>query len=378
MTNFWHSDDAHWMRVALNIGARHIGRCAPNPSVGCVIVRDDQVLASAVTAVGGRPHAEAQALEIAGAAAEGATAYVTLEPCAHHGKTPPCAEALIAAKIARVVIGCGDPHSEVAGKGIALLQQAGVDVVMAPEPFVSEARAQHIGFFTLLEKKRPFVAMKLATSLDGAIATASGESQWITGAEARAHAHGLRSRFDAILTGSGTVTADNPRLTCRLPGLHDASPIRAVLDTHLTLWEDAALLEDAPEIPLLVFASAEAMGEKAEKVAALRAAGAEILPCRMAGDRLDAADALARLGARGITRLLVEAGAMVNSTLVEAGLVDEIHWYRAPILLGRGARQALIPALVSELSELKRWERRATLACGADMLEIFALRQNQA
>lgn len=365
----WHPDDARWMKMALRHGARHIGQAMPNTSVGAVIVKDGRLLAAANTGIGGRPHAETQALAQAGDAARGATLYVTLEPCAHTGKTPPCAKAVIEAGIARVIVAIGDPDARVAGQGIEMLREAGLVVAMAPLSFAAEASEQHRGFFKHRRTGLPYIAMKLATSLEGAVATAGGQSQWITGPQARNHAQGLRARYDAWLTGIGTVLADDPRLTCRLPGLETASPIRIVADSLFRFPEQAKLLNDAA--PLWILVGAEALSKQSEKAERLKTRGVELLPCRMDGDRLDLSDAMARLGSKGVTRLMVEAGPMLSSNLWQKRFVERVYWYRAPIVLGRGARLALQPELSPILADLPRWRCESRQALGSDSLEIF-------
>ncbi len=370
----WHPEDAKWMEMALRHGVRHIGRAMPNTSVGAVIVKDGRLLAAATTGIGGRPHAETQALALAGEQARGATLYVTLEPCAHTGKTPPCAQAVIDAGVARVLIAIGDPDARVAGKGIAMLRDAGIVVGMAPLPYAVEASEQHRGFFKHRRTGRPYVAMKLATSLEGAVATAAGESQWITGPQARNHAQQLRARYDAWLTGITTVLMDDPLLTCRLPGLEQASPIRIVADSQFRLPETTSLLES--KAPLWVLVGAEALAAQPDKAEAMKARGVEVLPCRMDGERLDLDDAMQRLGRQGVTRLMVEAGPVLSSNLWQKKMIERVYWYRAPIVLGRGARLALQPELspphsTSILADLPRWRCESRQVLGPDQLEIF-------
>src|SRR5579872_6272521 len=239
-------DLAH-MRASLGLARRGLGNTWPNPAVGCVLVREGRVVGRGWTQAGGRPHAEAEALARAGRAARGATAYVTLEPCSHHGKTPPCAEALIAAGIARVVAAIEDPDPRVSGRGIARLKEAGITVETGP--CADEAVELNAGFLCRVKHGRPLVTLKLATSLDGRIATASGESRWITGAAARERAHLLRATQDAVLVGTGTALADDPQLTCRLPGLEDRSPVRVVIDRNLRLPATLRLFSEARPVP---------------------------------------------------------------------------------------------------------------------------------
>ena len=352
------------MRHALGLAARALGRVAPNPAVGCVIVvPNGTIVGRGWTQDGGRPHAEAVALAQAGTAARGATAYVTLEPCAHLGQTPPCAEALIEARVARVVAAIEDPDPRVKGGGFAMLRNAGIEVAIGT--LDDEAAKLNEGFFKRIAEHRPLVTLKFAQSIDGRIATATGESKWITGEEARRFGHLLRARHDAILIGVGTALADDPELTCRLPGLEGASPLRVVLDTRLRLSEWSKLAQSAREIPTIVFTTST-------DGAALRAAGVEIVEvARDARGRPDIAAVLHALADRGVTRLLVEGGASVHATFVNRGFADRLEVFRAPILLG-GAGQASIEALAAiSLDETPRFERVGRRKLGADMLESF-------
>ena len=352
-------NDFSYMAMALAMARRGVGRTAPNPSVGCVLVRGTQVVGRGWTQPGGRPHAEAMALAQAGESAKGATAYVTLEPCAHHGVTPPCAEALIAAGIARVVIACSDPDPRTAGKGIMALAAAGIETVT--RVCESDAMALNAGFFQRLAHQRPWVTLKLATSLDGCIATASGESKWITGEAARLHGHALRARHEAILTGIGTVLADDPRLDCRLSGLEERSPVRVVMDRHLRLPMTSQLVRSAGQKPLWVFTS-----ENAAKGDALQQAGVEIFAL---ADVTPLA-VLQALAERGITRLMVEAGPRIASAFLDAQVVNELHWYRAPGMIGKGGISALATGS-DTLVEMRRWRRLAQQPIGRDVLEIY-------
>ena len=242
--------DLRWMRAAFALARRGLGNVWPNPAVGCVLVSDGRVVGRGWTQPGGRPHAETEALRRAGALARGATAYVSLEPCSHWGRTSPCADALVAAGVRRVVAALEDPDPRVSGSGITRLREAGIAV----ETGLGAAEAAEInaGFLTLQRLGRPLVTLKLATSLDGKIATVTGESQWITGPPARAYAHKLRAEHDAIMVGTGTVLADNPQLTCRLPGLTVRSPVRVVLDRHLRITSTAHVIAEARQIPTLI------------------------------------------------------------------------------------------------------------------------------
>ena len=322
-------DTAH-LRAALNLAARGLGRVWPNPAVGCVLTdAAGHVVGRGFTQPGGRPHAETEALRQAGAAARGGTAYVTLEPCAHHGQTPPCAVALVAAGISRCVVALEDPDPRVAGRGVALLRAAGIAVDCGR--LAAAARELNEGFLLRVMAGRPLLALKLASSLDGRIATRSGESRWITDEAARARGHLLRASHDAILVGSGTALADNPALTCRLPGLTARSPVRIVVDSRLRTRFDGNLADRSGRPTWLV------TGPRHDpaRLKPYWDAGFEVLEVGLGADgRLDLAEAAAALGQRGLTRVLVEGGATVAAALLRADLVDRLHWFRAPGLIG--------------------------------------------
>ncbi|MFW6027776.1 MAG: bifunctional diaminohydroxyphosphoribosylaminopyrimidine deaminase/5-amino-6-(5-phosphoribosylamino)uracil reductase RibD, partial [bacterium] len=355
--------DTRFMTLTLRLARRAAGRTWPNPNVGCVIVRPGPdrapvIVGRGATAPGGRPHAEAVALADAGEAARGATAYVSFEPCAHHGETPPCAGALIEAGIARVVCALGDPDPRVNGRGLRLLREAGIEVRTG----VLEAEAHRVvaGFLSRIERGRPLVTLKLATSLDGRIAAASGRSHWITGDEARARGHLLRARHDAILVGSGTVLADDPALTCRLPGLEDRSPVRVVMDGKLRLPPDSALARTARETPVWAVTRA---GQGGKALSALKQRGVSVIEIEgTPGAPLDPAAVLGALAGRGITRLLVEGGVRVASAFWKAHLVDRVVWFRAPFALGADARPALEALGFAEPVAAPRLTRRAVHA----------------
>src|SRR5437764_2815594 len=296
------STDLAMMRAALALARRGLGTTWPNPSVGCVIVNNGHVIGRGWTGRGGRPHGETEALRRAGAAARGASAYVTLEPCSHWGKTPPCADALIAAGLRRVVIALKDPDPRVAGTGIETLRKAGVAVEIGL--CAAEAAELNAGFLQRVHLGRPLVTLKLATSLDGRIATASGESRWITGAPARERAHLLRATHDAILVGTDTVLADDPQLTCRLPSLADRSPVRIVIDRQLRIPPTARIIAEARQVPTWVVTLGSADPDRQKS---LHDAGVEVIAIEPdAIGAIDLAAALGELGGRGLTRLLVE------------------------------------------------------------------------
>ena len=352
-------DDGH-MRSALALARRHLGQTWPNPSVGCVLVRDGRVVGRGVTAPGGRPHAEVLALATAGAAAPGATVYVTLEPCSHHGKTPPCADALIAAGVTRVVVGCNDPDPRVNGAGLARLRAAGIEVV--EDVLRAEAESLQIGFITRVRLGRPAVTLKLATTLDGRIATTGGDSQWITGAAARRAGHGLRGTHDAVLVGVGTVLADDPALTCRIAGFRRVPAVRVVLDGRLRTPLASQLATTARDVPTWLLHGPEA---PAESRAALAALGVRLIEVEGGEGRMAAA--LAALGAAGLTRVLAEGGAGVAGALLGAGLVDGIAWFHAPGVMGGDGLAAATGFGVRALAEMPRFRRVAVRSVGADV-----------
>ena len=360
-------EDAAHMRAALALAARGLGRVWPNPAVGCVIVRDGTVVGRGWTQEGGRPHAETEALTRAGDAARGATAYVSLEPCAHHGRTPPCAEALVAAGVARVVAAVEDPDPRVSGRGIAALRAAGiaVDVGLCAQ----EAAGLNAGFFMRVQRGRPLLALKLATSLDGRIATSSGDSKWITGEAARQRAHLLRATHDAILIGAGTALADNPELTCRLPGLGARSPVRVVLDRQLRLPADAKLLRGAQSVPVWLVCSPGA-GPERRRVAEER--GAVIIEvAEDAGGMTSLPGLLKALGDRGITRLLVEGGSTVAASFLRQDLVDRIYWFRSAAIIGGDGLPAAASLCVEQIADARRFLRVDSEAVGPDILETY-------
>jgi diaminohydroxyphosphoribosylaminopyrimidine deaminase/5-amino-6-(5-phosphoribosylamino)uracil reductase len=353
------------MRHALALAQRALGRTAPNPAVGCVIVsKDERVVGRGWTQPGGRPHAETMALAEAGAEAQGATAYVTLEPCAHQGETPPCANALVAAGIARVVAAVEDPDPRVSGKGISVLWDAGVEVVTGM--LETQAAELNAGFFLRVKENRPLVTLKIAQSLDGKTATVSGQSKWITGPEARRYGHLLRARHDAILIGVETALADDPALTCRIGGLEDRSPIRVVLDTRLRLGDQTKLAQTARDTPTLVFTSVDGGGR-------LDVCGVEVIKVsRDARGRPDIGAVLNQLAKRGVTRLLVEGGASVHASFLDRALADRLEIFRAPIVLGASGRSAVDALAALDLDEASRFVSTGKRTLGGDLLESFS------
>jgi diaminohydroxyphosphoribosylaminopyrimidine deaminase/5-amino-6-(5-phosphoribosylamino)uracil reductase len=355
------------MRHALRLAARALGSVAPNPAVGCVLVSPGgAIVGRGWTGEGGRPHAETEALAQAGDAARGATAYVTLEPCAHHGRTPPCAEALVAAKVARVVAAIEDPDPRVSGQGLARLRAAGIAVTT--DVLCEDAAEMNAGFFLRLREQRPLVTLKIAASLDGRTTSAAGDSRWITGEQARRFGHLLRAQHDAILVGIETALADDPLLDCRLPGLEKRSPLRVVLDTRLRLGVASKLARTARQHPTLLFTSSEGGDGLAE-------CGVEIIPVqRDARGRPEIAAMLRTLAARGITRLLVEGGAGVHAGFLDRGYADRIELFRAPLMLGDGGHPAIDALAALGLSEAPRFASTGVRRLGGDLLESFIAR----
>ena len=329
--------DAGFMRAALGLARRGLGRVWPNPAVGCLLVRDGKVVGRGRTADGGRPHAEAVALAQAGARARGATAYVTLEPCDHTGGTPPCTRALVEAGVRRVVIAIEDPDPRVNGRGLEALRAAGVEVevgCLAPE-----AVALNRGFLRRMTAGRPMLTLKLAQSIDGRIATGTGESRWITGPRARSEVHLMRAQADAVLVGAGTVRSDDPKLNVRDLGITDSDPVRVVVSGALSLSRDSYLAQSAATVPLWICHDNEA--EPARRKA-WEDLGAELIEVPYQADgQMDLSAMLQRLGDRGLTRVLCEGGGRLAAALIQADLVDEIVCYCAGLVLGEEA----IPAV---------------------------------
>ena len=319
--------DAHMMAIALTMARRGLGQTSPNPSVGAVIANEAAgvVIARAVTAAGGRPHAETLAIAAAGSLARGATLYVTLEPCSHHGQTGPCADAIIAAGIKRVVVAIEDPDPRVAGRGLDKLRAAGIEVVRGLGAV--EARWVTRGHIVRVTERRPFVTLKIATAADGGVPRgAVGKPQWVTGETARAHGQLLRAQADAILVGAGTVRDDDPKLTCRLPGLTSRSPVRVVLSRDLDIAADAKLIKTAGCVPVWLICGESASPSRR---AALATSGAEVIGVTEVAGKLWLPAVMEALVARGITRLLVEGGPTIWRAFADASLVDEVALYMA-------------------------------------------------
>ncbi len=351
------------MAHALGLAARGLGRTWPNPAVGCVLVKDGRVVGRGWTQPGGRPHAERVALAQAGPLARGATAYVTLEPCAHHGQTSPCAEALVAAGVARVVSAQTDPDTRVAGRGHAMLRAAGIAVtegVMEPQ-----ARAQQAGFLKRVTQGLPFVTLKLAATLDGRIATASGESRWITGPEARRRVHLMRMMHDAVLTSSATAIADDPDLTVRDMG-SSHQPLRVLIDTLLRHRPDSRLATTAAQNPVWVLHGA------GTETAAWARTKARLIESKTTGGHIDLPAAFRRLAAEGLTRILIEAGGTFAAALIGASLVDELALFQAGCLIGAEGRAVLGPLGIAALQDAPRLRFIEATTCGPDTLTRWA------
>lgn len=360
------AEDFPHMQSALGLARRGQGVTWPNPPVGCVLVRDGRVVGRAATAPGGRPHAEPQALAMAGEHARGATAYVTLEPCCHHGQTPPCSDALVAAGVARAVIAAHDPDPRVNGQGAARLRAGGIAVEEGL--LASEAQEIAAGFFSRIRRGRPNLTLKLASTLDGRIATAGGASRWITGEPARRAAHALRGRHDAVLVGVGTVLADGPELTCRIAGFRSRPLVRLIADSNLRTPLSARLIATADDVPTWIL---HRTGADPRRATALAAAGARLIALSHSAGGIDLAAALAALAEAGLTTILAEGGARLAAGLLAAKLVDRLVWFHAPALLGADAYPAAAPLGVGCLGAMPRFQRRRSDALGADMVSEF-------
>ncbi len=358
------------MRSALSLARRGLGHVAPNPAVGCILVRPDlgdRVVGRGWTQPGGRPHAETEALRRAGNLATGATAYVTLEPCSHTGKTPPCADALIAAGINRAVIAIEDPDTRVSGQGIAKLKAAGIDVSVGLMAAVAEE--VNSGFLTAARAHRPLFTLKTATSADSKIATKTGHSKWITGVHARRFGHLLRAQHDAILVGIDTAIADTPALTCRIPGLADSSPVRIVVDSKLRIPVSHPLVVSADEVPTWICTTQQA---EPGKIDALVAAGVNIL--QIAEDpkkNVDLNQLSQRLATEGLTRVLIEGGARLATSFIRQDLVDHIYWFRASKIVGGDGLNSILELGNADIEDKSTFTRRVTYDMGPDILDLL-------
>jgi diaminohydroxyphosphoribosylaminopyrimidine deaminase/5-amino-6-(5-phosphoribosylamino)uracil reductase len=367
------TEDINHMQTALALAGRGVGMVSPNPAVGCVIVASDgQVAGRGWTQIGGRPHAESEAITRAGEQCRGATAYVTLEPCDHQGGTSACSKALIKAKIKRVVIACKDPDPRVAGKGIARLKNAGIEVVQG----ILEEKAKNLntGFFTRLAKGRPLFTLKSATTLDGRIATRSGQSRWITGPEARATGHMLRARHDAIMIGIGTALVDNPQLTCRLAGMGGYSPRRIITDSTLKLPLSSILVETANQTPTTILT---ATGIDRRKIKAFKKQGVKIIELTPSLSGRPAPEDMAlALGIEGLNSVLIEGGSKLAGAFISAGLIDRLAWFHAPKLIGGDGVPSIAAYGLESLKDAQSFQRTAQYQCGKDIYETYDRRSD--
>jgi diaminohydroxyphosphoribosylaminopyrimidine deaminase/5-amino-6-(5-phosphoribosylamino)uracil reductase len=362
--------DRRMMAAALRIGRRNLGRTSPNPAVGAIIVRPDgsggNVVGRGWTAIGGRPHAETAALAEAGGDAKGATAYVTLEPCAHAGQTPPCARALIDAGVARVVTTMTDPDPRVAGKGLAVLRSAGVEV--STGVIEAEAAIAHGGHIMRVTKGRPWITLKLAISADGMIGRRDGERMMITAKPTFDWVQSLRSEYDAIMVGLGTVEVDDPRLTIRVPDADVGTPIRLVVDTEAKISPDSNLVATANDAPFWLMVGEDA---PADRVALLESAGVVIERVGTGSGGVDLNQVFAKLAEGGLTRVLVEGGARLAASLVSLGLVDEVLFFRAPVVVGSDGVRALAGQALSAIERSPRYRLADDAVIGEDRLRRY-------
>lgn len=351
------ADDFRWMARALELAARGLFTTTPNPRVGCVIVRDDQLVGEGWHIRAGEPHAEIHALAMAGEAARGATAYVTLEPCSHHGRTPPCADALVKAGVKRVVAAMSDPNPLVAGRGLQRLRDAGIDTLAGVQE--AEARELNIGFISRMTRGRPWLRIKVAATLDGKTALENGVSQWITGDDARRDAHRWRARSCAVLTGIGTVRDDDPQLNVRAIAT-DRQPLRVIVDARLDTPLNARLLDGGP---VLIAAAVD----NPERIAALQRRGADVVVLPNDGGKVDLNALMQELGRRGLNEVTAESGFKLNGSLLREGCVDEFVLYLAPFLVGDAARGLFnLPAL-STLADKRPLTLRDVRMIGQDL-----------
>ena len=354
--------DEHYMRQALAIARYATGRTSPNPMVGAVILRDGRIVGQGWHRKAGTPHAEINALQQAGELARGATMYVTLEPCSHHGRTGPCADAVIAAGIKKVVVAMNDPNPLVAGQGIGKLREAGIEVVEGV--LAAEAAKLNEVFIKWISTKLPFVVLKSAMSLDGKIAAHTGHSQWITGPESRQRVQELRDSYDAILVGIGTVLADNPSLTTRL-SYKGKNPIRIIIDSMARTPLDAQVVTDGLA-PTIIVVTPDA---PQERVNALREQGIEILFVELKEKGVDLRQTFEVLARREITSILIEGGASINGSVMEEQLVDKIYWFIAPkIIGGQGALGPVGGQGVTDVNQAHLFEDMTMEPIGQDLL----------
>lgn len=364
-------DDARHMHRALELGRRGMGNTWPNPAVGCVIVQGETVVGEGWTQPGGRPHAETEALARAGTAARGATAYVTLEPCAHHGQTPPCTDALIAAGIARVVAPFVDTDPRVSGQGFDRLRATGVEV--ATGVCADEAAEDHAGFFSRIETGRPLLTLKLATSLDGRIATASGDSQWITGPDTRAYVHHLRATHDAVMVGAGTVRADDPLLTVRGIDL-PRQPVRIVVSRRLDLPINSNLARSVDIAPVWLCHADDAPEDARQ---AWLSHGAKLIQVPLHGRQVEIVALMQALGGAGLTRVFCEGGGELAASLLAADVVDVLDLHMGGVVIGAEGRPALGALGLGKLADAPRFELKSLRQSGDDVVQSWTRQRRQ-
>jgi diaminohydroxyphosphoribosylaminopyrimidine deaminase/5-amino-6-(5-phosphoribosylamino)uracil reductase len=354
------ADDQLWMKHALALARRGIGLVAPNPTVGCVLVKDQIVVGRGFTQLGGRPHAETIALGQAGANAAQSTAYVSLEPCSHYGKTGPCAQAMINAGVARVVVAVHDPNPLVSGRGIEMLRAAGIEVTEGV--FERAATDLNQGFFTSMISGRPSFTLKVASSFDGKIALSNGNSKWITGNAARQFGHLLRARHDAILVGVNTVIADDPNLGCRLPGLEYTSPIKIILDRTLRVPPNAKILGQAKHMRTILVSEVDALPEIMEGT------GVELITVQSVYDMNEVARALSGIG---VTSVLVEGGGKVAVSFLKANLIDNLAHFTAGLAIGADGKSAIADLGLADIPNAPHFTLQKIRRLGADMLATY-------
>jgi len=357
-------DHAKWMRATLVFAKRELGNVAPNPSVGCLLVKNDIVVGRGWTQRGGRPHAETQALAMAKDAAKGATAYVSLEPCSHHGKTPPCAEALVREGVEHVVVAVEDPDPRVSGQGIHILNEAGIKTTVGI--LAEEAKSLNAGFFLKNVADRPYFTLKTAASIDGKIATATGESKWITGPKARSFSHLLRAQHDGILVGVNTVVADDPNLTCRVEGLEKRSPEVIVLDSKLRIPLDCNLLKNTDK--QLVHIVCDEKSASTQNGDPLRKMGANLIEV---ADTHNLKEVAKRLANQGFTRVLVEGGAQVLASFVASRQCDRLHVFRAGKLIGAEGLSSIGDLALARLADAPHLTLESYRKLGSDLLATY-------
>lgn len=361
------TEDKHYMNLALEAANKNLGNTYPNPSVGAVIVKKGKIISVETTSKGGRPHAEENAIKKAGSEAKGATLYVTLEPCYRENSLPCCCALIKNSGISRIVIGVKDSNPDIYGKGIEDLKQAGISVTC--DVCRDKAYESNIGFFYTHEKKRPFIALKIASSLDGKIATSSGESKWITNSCSRNYGHLLRANYDAILTGINSVIKDNPTLNCRAAGLKKYSPVRIILDSNLKISEHSNLIKTATEeFPVWI------INNVTESSPELNKKGVLLIKSQPKNEGMISPEfVIETLNKRGITRLLIESGSKVNTSFLQKGLVDKIYWFKAPVILGEGSKPAINSLNINSLEQKLSFSLEKHMTLDTDSLEIYKI-----